>query len=379
MDLVLRVPLTDIWLDLVLGEVSNRGLDELVLVGERKVDPHRGALSPPPRSTVGRMGFRARSIRQTHVASAGAASRSPGDPSTHGWAHFRGIRPSKRPMNARNTDIERSGEDFTGRDMHPATSGRLPAPPAPCCCRCPGSSTAASVGCTSPGASVARQDSTCSPGWASHSNVHDRHANVTDRLAERRLRPCAVDADLDPGRSAPEPDHARPQSSAGPASTSRWRLKKSGMPGGTISARGRMRVTGSPGSSSALSVKWYARRLLVAGERLRRRPRSSVSHLTLRHAVPAGHDQPQREPVLRLERPRRSSAYDQHDLRAAAPRRASGCAGSPARRSPWMPWSAPVNTISTASSGQAGLVEQRRTAACRSTPRSRSPRSATAG
>ena len=50
----------------------------------------------------------------------------------------------------------------------------------------------------------------------------------------------------------PHPDHARPSSVIGPASSVLERVKNSGNPGGIINARGIMRVTGVPSSSSSL-------------------------------------------------------------------------------------------------------------------------------
>ena len=49
-----------------------------------------------------------------------------------------------------------------------------------------------------------------------------------------------------------QPDHARPVSVTGPGGTKRVLVMKSGMPGGTISERGMILVTGRPGSSSEL-------------------------------------------------------------------------------------------------------------------------------
>ena len=46
------------------------------------------------------------------------------------------------------------------------------------------------------------------------------------------------------------PDHARPSTSVRPARTCRVRVRNSGRPGGAINARGRLRVTGVPGSSA---------------------------------------------------------------------------------------------------------------------------------
>ena len=50
------------------------------------------------------------------------------------------------------------------------------------------------------------------------------------------------------------PDQARPESETRPASTNRRREKKSRIPGGIMSARTRIRETGSPGSSAS---GWY--------------------------------------------------------------------------------------------------------------------------
>ena len=122
---------------------------------------------------------------------------------------------------------------------------------------------------------------------------------------ELRVGPglAAVGAHLDAHDRRRGPTTRGPRARIGPASTKRVRDRKSGMPGGTISARGRIRVTGVPGSSSRLAQA-VARRLLPAAERLVDR-RDRAQPLDVRHPVPARHDQPQREAVLRRQRLRR--------------------------------------------------------------------------
>ena len=65
---------------------------------------------------------------------------------------------------------------------------------------------------------------------------------------------AAVGGDLD-SFDLPWPDQARPLRVVGPGSRWRLRVMKSGTPGGTISERGSMRVTGSPGSPSAPYIR----------------------------------------------------------------------------------------------------------------------------
>ena len=140
-------------------------------------------------------------------------------------------------------------------------------------------------------------------------------------------RHAAVRGAPRPSRSLPEPDQARPSMTHGPAETIRLRVMNSGTPGGAISARGSMRVTGSPGSSSELA---QAVRATTGGSPSNGRSttRDPPEPLDARHPVPARDDEPQRKAVLRRQRLRRSSR-----TRAAPPaggrRRARGCARSP--------------------------------------------------
>ena len=51
--------------------------------------------------------------------------------------------------------------------------------------------------------------------------------------------------------TGPWPDHARPVTVTGPGGSDRTRVKKSGMPGGTMSDRGSMRDSATPSSSAS--------------------------------------------------------------------------------------------------------------------------------
>jgi hypothetical protein len=102
-------------------------------------------------------------------------------------------------------------------------------------------------------ASVALLERTYSPSVACHSNRHPRHAfgpTASSSSASAHLAPASVETCTE--MIGPYPDHARPVTVTGPDFTKRVRVMKSGTPGGTISERGSMRVTGSPGSPSAL-------------------------------------------------------------------------------------------------------------------------------
>ena len=85
------------------------------------------------------------------------------------------------------------------------------------------------------------------PGW-----VQCRHAYAptgSDSWASLQEAPPST---LTSTRTTlPHPDHARPSSVTGPASSVLERVKNSGKPGGIISARGTIRVTGVPTSSSS--------------------------------------------------------------------------------------------------------------------------------
>src|SRR5215207_1032712 len=108
-----------------------------------------------------------------------------------------------------------------------------------------------STGCTLPAASVAREQISCSPAGASHSYDQPRHARSpawSPSVASSQLAPPST---LTSTRSTgAQPDHARPSSRHGPASRKRVRVIKSWIPGGTVSERGLIRVTGTPSSSS---------------------------------------------------------------------------------------------------------------------------------
>src|SRR6266545_4552004 len=102
-----------------------------------------------------------------------------------------------------------------------------------------------------PASSIAREHSTYSPGIASHGDDQATQAHGerrSPRSAGRQLAPPSVlTSTLAIGA---RPDQARPRSTWRPASSRRVRDRKSGMPGGSSSERGSIRVTGTPGSSS---------------------------------------------------------------------------------------------------------------------------------
>ena len=171
------------------------------------------------------------------------------------------------------------------------------------------------------------------------------------RATRRRRRPRRA-------RSAPAPDQARPRSVTGPGSTMRARVRKSGKPGGIISARGRIRVTGSPGSSASL-LEPVGDRLLVAVER--HGDRFDRASATSRASC-------------RTSRARAGGAGSRAAARAGG-RSSRRRAGPPAAsrsaiveaarvvvlvRRPATPWSAPVKTISTASGPTPASLEERR-------------------
>src|SRR5712692_9460783 len=119
-------------------------------------------------------------------------------------------------------------------------------------------------GCSFPAASAARQQSSYSPGSeASHSNVHEFHAKgdgePPSSAARQPWPPSVLTSTLATGA---HPDQARPEIRWVPTSRIRRRDRKSGKPGGTISARGWIRVTGRPSSSSVCRYRypwacWY--------------------------------------------------------------------------------------------------------------------------
>ena len=100
---------------------------------------------------------------------------------------------------------------------------------------------------------------------------------------------------------APRPDQARPSSEQAPGLRYRMRDMKSGMPGGTISDRGRMRVTGVPGI--VIRAGHVVRGLLLISAKWAVDERDGMQPLDVRHAVPAGDDEAQRKPVLGGQRP----------------------------------------------------------------------------
>ncbi len=107
-----------------------------------------------------------------------------------------------------------------------------------------------------PAASVARLRRVCSPAGASQSKRQPRQAcgpSGGSSSAAANVSPPSVDTST---RSICAcPDHARPVSVTGPGSRWRSRVMNSGTPGGTISERGCMRVTGSPGTPSAPYIR----------------------------------------------------------------------------------------------------------------------------
>ena len=80
-------------------------------------------------------------------------------------------------------------------------------------------------------------------------------AESNRRRAARASTSCRRRPRSRPPRSARAQTTRGPRSSREPASTVRLRVMNSGMPGGTISARGRIRCSGTPGSSSS-ARKW---------------------------------------------------------------------------------------------------------------------------
>lgn len=72
---------------------------------------------------------------------------------------------------------------------------------------------------------------------------------ASDGWGQGRVVPLSVYTDLDPrDRAGSRPGPARPERVTRPGSMNRRRVKKSGIPGGIISPRTRIRVTGVPGS-----------------------------------------------------------------------------------------------------------------------------------
>jgi hypothetical protein len=87
-------------------------------------------------------------------------------------------------------------------------------------------------------------------GVASHSKDQPHHAYVptgVPRVASAHRPSTATSTRF----TGPLPDQARPESSTDPGSTKRRREKKSGIPGGIMSALTRIRPTGSRGSSAS--------------------------------------------------------------------------------------------------------------------------------
>ena len=109
---------------------------------------------------------------------------------------------------------------------------------------------------------------------------------------------------------APNPDHARPWTAIRPARTCRIRERNSGIPGGAITDRGNL-----PGHPLAGLVRRAAEGvqhgLLDALERLGDRG-DRAQPLDRRHAVPAGHDEPQGEAVRGRERRAVHRVGEQH-------------------------------------------------------------------
>src|SRR5207245_4347303 len=84
---------------------------------------------------------------------------------------------------------------------------------------------------------------------ASHSQVQPHHAygdlGSWSVVGIHEAPPSALRSTL---TIVPRPDHARPSITCVDGSTKRVRDMKSGIPGGTISARGRIVATGAPES-----------------------------------------------------------------------------------------------------------------------------------
>ncbi len=112
------------------------------------------------------------------------------------------------------------------------------------------------MGWVAPVASVARLATSCSPGVAVQAKVQRCHADGDgegSRLASSHVtQPSTLTSTRSIG---PEPDHARPSSVTGPGASTRSRSGKLGMPGGAMSDRTRMRVTGRPSSSSVVRMR----------------------------------------------------------------------------------------------------------------------------
>ena len=90
-------------------------------------------------------------------------------------------------------------------------------------------------------------------GYRIRTHEDDPGTPVTRMMPRALMAPPSTDTST--ASIAPQPDQARPVSSHGPAATNRARVMKSGTPGGAISARGIIRVTGVPGSSSCARIR----------------------------------------------------------------------------------------------------------------------------
>ena len=179
-------------------------------------------------------------------------------------------------------------------------------------------------GCSSgwilPAASVARQARRCSPGVACHVARPRTPGERAERIEERGVLPGAVDAELD----ARDRRHAGPGAAVddrpAPARRSAGASGSRGSRAGSSVRAGASVSPACPGSSGPRPVA-VGDGLLIAVER-RRDGIDARQPLDLRHAVPAGNQQAERETVLRLERPPVHLVGEEH-VRRASRRRSS--------------------------------------------------------
>ena len=151
-----------------------------------------------------------------------------------------------------------------------------------------------------------------------------RRAPRSPRSSPRRRSPR-------PARSGPIRTMHDRAARARPASTMRLRVMKSGIPGGIMSERGSIRVTGS--SRRPRAAGGTDRPPAGSPRTVRRTAVIAREPLHARHPVPTGDDEPEREPVLRAGAGHRSSRTRGAPRRASR-RRSAGCARSPARPPP---------------------------------------------
>ena len=177
-----------------------------------------------------------------------------------------------------------------------------------------------------------------------------------DGLRQTRVAPRrpAVDAHLDAERRAPARTMLGPRSVTGPASSVLERVKNSGKPGGIISARGVIRVTACPRPPRAVAD---GRPASGSPRTARRRP-DRRSHFTLVMPYQPGTSRRTGKPCCGGSGWPFICVREDHLLAASRPR-PTGCARSPVPHLLGCPWSAPVNTISTASGSEPRLLEDR--------------------